>query len=302
MDDLRSDAAIRPIDPGDAPALSALMRRSFALGGPDAETEADHVAAVARMVEDPGRAAVACEDGTVVGYVWPDGAMLEVDPPHRRRGHGRRLLDAGRAIAAGDGGRVLELWVPATGPGAAFAPAVGMRRRASMFLMALPAGEAAPAAGPNPGVEVRPVRPGIDDAAYASLVQACFADHPSPMRLDEATIARAHARPGFDASLVEVAFDPGSPEAPVGFCRSVLADGPAGGPGDVALLGVLPSHRGRGIGAWLLARAVERLRARGAGDVLLVVDAQNRSALGLYASAGFRIRAEWPRWTIPATG
>lgn len=302
MQDDRANPTTRPINPDDAPALEALMRRSFALGGPDGEREADRVAAVRRMVEVPSRVAVAVEGASVVGYVWPDGAMLEVDPPHRRRGHGRRLLEAGRAIAAADGERVLELWVPVAGPGAAFAPAVGMRRRASMYRMALPAGDPAPVPGPNPGVAVRAVTPGADDAAYARLAAACFAEHPSPMRLDEATIARAHARPDFDPTLVEVAFDPAAPDALVGFCRAVLVERPDDRLGDVALLGVLPSHRGRGIGAWLLARAVATLRTRGAREVELVVDAQNRSALGLYLAAGFAVTAEWPRWTIGAPG
>ncbi|MFN8630511.1 MAG: GNAT family N-acetyltransferase [Chloroflexota bacterium] len=300
-EDATREAATRLAVPADADALRGVMARSFALGGPAGETEADHRAPIEGMLAQPGRVTVALEGDRVVGYTWPDGAMLEVDPPSRRRGHGRRLVAAARAMVAVRGEPRLELWVPTTGPGAAFAPAVGMRHRGSLFLLRLPAEASVPAPGHREDVTVRRVRPGADDRAVTQLALACFADHPSPMHIDEERTARAHARPGFDPASVELVFDPADPGAPIGFSRTSTHIGDEGRHDEVDLLGVLAAHRGRGIGGWLLRRAIARLRASGAGDIDLVVDAHNADALHLYTALGFGEAAEWPRWTIDAT-
>ncbi|MFF8288846.1 GNAT family N-acetyltransferase [Streptomyces sp. NPDC016309] len=55
----------------------------------------------------------------------------------------------------------------------------------------------------------------------------------------------------------------------------------------VADLAVSPDHRGRGIGAELLRRTVERARARGASHVWLEVTHVNAPAIRLYRRAGF---------------
>ncbi|MFE1298112.1 GNAT family N-acetyltransferase [Streptomyces sp. NPDC058731] len=57
----------------------------------------------------------------------------------------------------------------------------------------------------------------------------------------------------------------------------------------VADLGVAPPHRGRGIGAALLERAVERGRRVGAGHVWLEVTHLNAPAVRLYRRAGFEL-------------
>ena len=277
------------------------MARSFALGGPAGETVSDHLAPVDGMLASAGRVTVALEDGRVVGYVWPEGAMLEVDPPRRRSGHGRRLLSAARQMVAASGESRLELWVPTNGPGPAFARATGLRYRGNLYLLRLAAENPIAPAPSRSDVLLRSVRPGADDQAMTQLALACFANHPSPMHIDGERTARAHARPGFDPASVELVFDPGEPAIPVAFCRSTTHEDDAGRQDEVALLGVLESHRGRGIGGWLLRRAINRLRVSGARDIDLVVDAHNPDALHLYTAAGFREVAEWPRWTIDAS-
>ena len=52
-------------------------------------------------------------------------------------------------------------------------------------------------------------------------------------------------------------------------------------------LGVLPEHRGKGLGRAILLRAIEKLREAGVRDVLLQVESENANALGLYESCGF---------------
>ncbi|MGG5753419.1 ribosomal protein S18-alanine N-acetyltransferase [Zafaria sp. Z1313] len=56
---------------------------------------------------------------------------------------------------------------------------------------------------------------------------------------------------------------------------------------DVQTIAVVPEHEGRGIGSALLAGLVAEARARGAGDVLLEVRADNPRAQELYTRFGF---------------
>jgi ribosomal protein S18 acetylase RimI-like enzyme len=62
---------------------------------------------------------------------------------------------------------------------------------------------------------------------------------------------------------------------------------------------VPPEARGRGIGRELVRWGIEACRDRGAMDVFLSVEGENRGALRLYESLGFRQDVEWPHWTIP---
>jgi len=59
--------------------------------------------------------------------------------------------------------------------------------------------------------------------------------------------------------------------------------------GWVAILGVVNSHRRRGLGRNLLLDSVDWLRSREAERILLLVDAENEKALGMYKSAGFKV-------------
>ncbi|MFW6199889.1 MAG: ribosomal protein S18-alanine N-acetyltransferase, partial [Gemmatimonadota bacterium] len=59
--------------------------------------------------------------------------------------------------------------------------------------------------------------------------------------------------------------------------------------GELADLAVDPEYRGRGIGGFLVGRAVERARARGVRSLFLEVRASNERALSLYRSRGFHV-------------
>lgn len=56
----------------------------------------------------------------------------------------------------------------------------------------------------------------------------------------------------------------------------------------IAAMGLAPEARGKGLGRWLLNRAVAEARGRGDRAVLLEVIEQNTPAVRLYESAGFR--------------
>jgi mycothiol synthase len=277
------------------------MRRSFALGGPEAVTLAEHLAGLDELLAHPEEAVVAIARGAVIGYTHPASVRLEVDPAYRRRGHGRQLLAAARQLAAVAGDDALELWVPVEGPGRAFAEAVGMRYRSSFHLLRLPPEAVVPPSAALAGLAVRSIVPGEDDAAVVALLNEAFADHPSPMRFSLERMAEAHARADFEAADIRLVHEAADPARLAGFCRSTL--GPAADVpirGDVRLVGVLPAYRRRGIGRELLRWGIAHVRERGAVEVDLVVEALNAGALQLYLAEGFAPTAEWPRWTLDA--
>ena len=81
----------------------------------------------------------------------------------------------------------------------------------------------------------------------------------------------------------------------VGYCwggaYGAVLPGPHGGKGRIFMMGVLPQYRDRGLGRAALAVGLDRLGALGIQTVELTVHSQNRSAVGLYKSAGFKKKA-----------
>jgi GNAT superfamily N-acetyltransferase len=89
------------------------------------------------IVGAPDDVVVAVEDDAVCGYVSPGHDDLTVHPEYRRRGHGRRLFAAGLELAAREGLSEIRLYVPLSGAGQAFARAMGMSYRSSMWRLDL---------------------------------------------------------------------------------------------------------------------------------------------------------------------
>jgi len=59
------------------------------------------------------------------------------------------------------------------------------------------------------------------------------------------------------------------------------------GIGGIYGLGVLPEHRGKGLGRAILTLAIEKLKDGNANEIMLQVEAENANALNLYKSCGF---------------
>lgn len=73
-------------------------------------------------------------------------------------------------------------------------------------------------------------------------------------------------------------------------CASVQGLQDRGGPGAIQNVGVLPTHRGRGLGRAALLHALHGFWHAGLGRGMLEVTAGNDSAIRLYRSLGFRSR------------
>jgi mycothiol synthase len=290
----------RPFRTGDEGPILEAMLAALERGEFEGVTRHDLEESVARLPGDPSLCAVAEDAGQVAGWVIPRHDDLTVDLPFRRRGHGTRLVAAGRVIARRSGLPWLRLWAPRHLPGpVAFLEANGFRYHSSMWLMRLPAGS--PVEPPRfPGeVVVRRYEPGTDDEAYVELANDSFLDHPSPLTFTLDHVRFVHGRPGFDPStilLVEPASERGRL---VGFVRVDPYEDAGRQLGDIGPVGLRREWRGRGIGRELLRWGVQDLRRRGAGDIYLSVEGKNADALRLYEGLGFVRDVEWPHWVLP---
>ncbi|MAT13916.1 MAG: hypothetical protein CMJ46_01445 [Planctomyces sp.] len=56
---------------------------------------------------------------------------------------------------------------------------------------------------------------------------------------------------------------------------------------EVAYMGVVPEHRGSGLGSYMLQESINRCRARGRAAIFLAVDSRNHYALEIYRRLGF---------------
>jgi len=91
-------------------------------------------------------------------------------------------------------------------------------------------------------------------------------------------------RPGFCAGATWLIVRDGVP------CGTVQGISDRLGAGVIQNLGVIPSERGRGLGAALMHKAMIGFRQAGLGRAALEVTAQNDAAIRLYRRLGFRRR------------
>ncbi len=297
------DRSVRLLVPDDAPAILELELAAFDLDPMPGSDRAEIAWMIERMAVIPDNTVVAVESGRVVGQCTPRADALTVHPAFRRRGHGRRLVEAARVLVARQGLEELSLWGDRSrAEAAAFIDALGAIYRSSLWQCVLTADRIVPAAVFPTDVVVRAVRPGDDDDRYVELINRAFADHPSPLSWPGDYIREIHGRPDFDPAGVLVVAPASDPEHLVGFCRTLeLPSDDDHRRGEIGAVGLLPEWRGRGLGRQLLRWGVAYLRSVGLAGVELTVEARNERALELYRQEGFEATVEWPHWVVPAT-
>ncbi len=292
---------VRLFRPGDEEAILAAMLAALERGELDGVNRHFVESAVGRIPHEPRRCAVAVDDGRVVGWVVATDDALTVDLPYRRRGHGRRLVGAGRRIARATGLGALRLWVPRRPGPEAFARACGMRYRSSLWQLRLDPSTAVDPARFGDGVAVRPLEPGLDEPAFVDLVNDTFTDHPWPLEVTLEQVRRVHADAAFEPSTILLVTPADDPSRLVGFCRvACYADDDGVPMGEVKHVGVRREWRGRGLGRELVRWGVGNVRERGAQRVILAVEGENEGAIALYRSLGFQPEVEWPHWIVTA--
>ena len=264
-------------------------------------THAEIDVEISRIPVDPEETLVIEVDEVIVGYWARRFDDLRVHPSHRRRGYGRALFAAALARCAARGDAVISLHVPThLDASVAFAHAVGLAYRSSLWQFRLPTGTAVPEPDIPTGIVLRHWTDDVDIDAFVAFANAAWEGHPSPLGLT-AELARLVAElPGFDPGGICFVSTAAAPDRTIAFAKVEVRPADAGPPtGWIGQIGVLPEARGRGLGRMLLRWSVAYLRRHGAADIELAVEAENDLALGLYLRAGFEPVVAWQHWVRP---
>jgi len=293
--------AIRTFQPGDEAGIRVVMEASLRTDGIPGFDATDIDRSISRLPADPEGTLVAIEDGLIVGYCIPRHDDLTVHPDYRRRGHGRRLVAAASDLVARRGLPFLMLHGPThLGATRAFIEATRATYHSSLWLFELGPDTAVPPPEFPAEVAVRTLPHDPDLPSLVELMNATFADHPTPLSWTLETIRLVHTLPEFDAAGLLLVAPADDPIHPIAFTKVEYSEGEGGdGYGWVALIGVLPAWRGRGLGRELLHWGVDYLRRRGARKIELSAEAMNERATRIYRRAGFVPTIEWPHYVLP---
>ena len=224
------------------------------------------------------------------------GSWGVVHPQHRGRGLGSSLFERIEARAA-------ELLAGMGSPrfrhsingqdvaAAAMARERGLRPIRHHWHMQIDLPEPIASGTAPEGVEIGGFEPRRDLRVVHGILEESFAqdrgDHPGPFDRWAEEEARS---PTYDPTLWLLARDSG-----VAIGALTASAGDDGG--WVDWLGVLASHRGRGIGAALLRRSFAMFSVRGARRVMVNVDAENATgATAVYERVGMRVVNRWDLW------
>ena len=247
---------------------------------------------------------IVAADGALVGYLdgvsYPPHVELRafgcVDPDHRGRGLGSVLVAVGERWAnerlelAAAGERVVAI----AGCSTNATDAASLLRDhgytpARTFVRMRIALAASRAVEPVASLDLRPYVESRDARAVYDVVTEVFRDHWGRSEEPFDAWQQFHrARPAAyrDDALWLLAYDG---DRLVAFALSERRTPDDPGCGHLTELGVVRSHRQRGIASWLLQRSFHELAARGATALQLSVDSESETgAFGLYERAGMQ--------------
>ncbi len=192
-----------------------------------------------------------------------------------------------------DDGRLVLLEAEPAGPdddAAAAAAGLVLVREVLQLRRALPA-------DPPPALDLRPFRPGDDDAAFLAVNNRAFEWHPDQSGWTEADLRRNEAEPWFDAEGFLLHERDGRL---AGFCWTKVHEATAVDPalGEIYVIAVDPDFTGLGLGRALTLAGLDHLARRGLEVGMLHVEGDNVAARGLYDALGFTGHSAH-RWWAP---
>lgn len=245
--------------------------------------------------DDLGAAVLAYERERLAGYAhtltYGDGAArrlsceVVVHPEQRGRGVGRLLLAQALGLARQQEARRIDVWAYNDSAATARIAAHFGFRPARRLLHLHRHVSSAPDASAPEGVTLRAFAPGADDATWLALNNRIFRGHPENGAWTLEDLRSRMAQPWYEPGDVLMLDVDG---ALAGFCWLKVEDkGSEGRVGEIYVIGTAPEHRGLGLGRYLLARSLQRLRERAVNVAAIYVDESNAAAVSLYENAGF---------------
>lgn len=270
----------------------------------EAATKVDGVAPFSEQfllgLEDPRlehRHLVALIETRVVGLAGIEGdtAELVVSPEHRRQGIGAELYaELRRQIPD------VQIWAHGNLPAAqALATSQGLTVVRELLVMGIeePALTAAAEYETPEGFSVADlaqsrVRLGTEmvENAWLAANNDAFSWHPEQGGWDLDRLTRAQEADWFrDTDVLFLWDERGVDPVLAGFhwTKWHIEEEPAFG--EVYVVGLAKDYRGRGLGGDILSLGLAHLRSRGAGRVILYVEADNHAAVKVYQNSGFVI-------------
>ena len=235
----------------------------------------------------------------VRGEVSESGGVpirVALDVPAREPEHAERLVRAALDMARATGARSARLWVPSrAGWTQAAARQAGFGPVRTVAHMLLPAGAPTPTSPVVPGLVIRSIRDGEEEAVLAALNRAWAGTWEFvPIRPEMLRRDLEGQRDGMLVGFID------GREQIVATCHAVFESteqNPDGHPRAwISNLTVDPGQRTRGLGRAMLAAAIQHLRERGGRSVTLGVDAGNPAPMRLYRSAGFVVASTVEAW------
>lgn len=239
--------------------------------------------------------------GTIVGYaqVWAESpehmsGFTLVHPEHTGRGIGSVLAGLIEGRAADQAVGPAELFIATIQQDEAatrLLTARGYEFARRFWQMEVELDRPPQPAEPPPGIRLMPLDPDQDLPAAHRILEDALADHWdwTPMSYEDFLAQNVHQE-DFDPSLWLVAFDA---DGPVG----VMTGSARADRGAVDFVGVIRSHRGRGIASAMLRESFAEFRRRGLARARLNVDSENPTgAVSVYERAGMQVVASYDLW------
>jgi len=147
---------------------------------------------------------------------------------------------------------------------------------------------------PTDPIALRTFRPGIDDDPWLAVNNAAFDGHPEQGNWDAPMLAQRLAEPWFSAADFLLYEEAGRL---VGFCWTKVHTETHPPMGEIFVIGVDPTHHGKGLGRRLVVAGLDHLSTRNVGTGMLYVDSTNEPAVAMYESLGFHRHRRDVAWT-----
>jgi mycothiol synthase len=235
------------------------------------------------------------DDAELVGYAqlaperasW--GLEIVVHPDHRGglEHLGITLLGAAVEEVHRQGGGRLRYWAPQPTPQQdANAAALGFINDRDLLQLRVELPLAPGTRRDAPPLDVRPFRPGADEAVWLEVNNRAFVDHPEQGGWDLEALQAREDEPWFDPAGFLLHEEDGRL---AGSCWTKVHRDVDPALGEIYVISVDPDFHHRGLGRALTVAGLDWLAAAGLAVGMLYVDNTNTAAVALYRSLGFSL-------------